>query len=65
MGLRTIEGVELSALTPLGLDPALIGRLAAQGLLRQGAGRLAATPAGVKVLDRLTSELAFSASAKA
>jgi oxygen-independent coproporphyrinogen-3 oxidase len=65
MGLRTIEGVELAALAPLGLDPALIGRLAAQGLLRQGEGRLAATPSGVKVLDRLTSELAFSATAKA
>jgi len=59
MGLRTVEGVALSELEPLGLDGrhAKIAELSEAGLLRLGDGRLFATPEGRLVLDRLTLEL--------
>lgn len=60
MGLRTVEGVALAELAPLGLaagDPRLAA-FAEAGLVALAAGRLAATAAGRQVLDRLTAELA-------
>jgi oxygen-independent coproporphyrinogen-3 oxidase len=60
MGLRTVEGVALAELTPLGLSAgaAAVAELAQAGLLDIAADRLIATPAGRLVLDRLTAELA-------
>jgi putative oxygen-independent coproporphyrinogen III oxidase len=61
MGLRTVEGVALAELDPLGLDPGTRERLAREGLLETGPGRLVATRRGRAVLDRITLELAQSA----
>ncbi len=60
MGLRTIEGVALAELRPLGLGPGhpKVGELVGAGLLVQGLGRIAATSEGRLVLDRITAELA-------
>ena len=63
MGLRTVEGVALAELEPLAIDPPAIAALVAGGWLTRAAGRLVATPAGRAVLDRITLDLAQSASA--
>ena len=61
-GLRTLEGVDLSELAPLGLglgaDDPRIAALAAAELVSVRDGRLFATPGGRLVLDRVTAELA-------
>ena len=60
MGLRTVAGVPLAALAPLGLgaDSLRLGQLRADGLVKLVDDRLVATPNGRMVLDRLTLELA-------
>ena len=60
MGLRTLEGVALAELDPLGLaaDHPKLAMLAEGGLIRLGEGRLLATAKGRLVLDRITAELA-------
>ena len=60
MGLRTDEGVALAELAPIGLDPAdpRLSAFAELGLISLGQGRIVATAAGRRVLDRLTAELA-------
>jgi oxygen-independent coproporphyrinogen-3 oxidase len=60
MGLRTVEGVALADLAPLGLHAAhrVVAGLAADGFLSVAGARLVATAPGRLVLDRLTSELA-------
>jgi putative oxygen-independent coproporphyrinogen III oxidase len=60
MGLRTVEGVALSELAPLGLDASHrdVAEMAARGFLAVRSDRLVATAAGRLVLDRLTSDLA-------
>ena len=63
MGLRTVEGVATAELAALKLDPSVIGAMAGAGLLETPAGRLVATPAGRRVLDRLTLDLATSGDA--
>lgn len=56
MGLRTLEGVALSELTPLGIDA---GRLAPLGgFIETRDGRLYATPHGRPLLDTLIARLA-------
>ena len=62
MGLRTVEGVALTELAALAIDPAMIATMADVGLIQSRPGRLVATAAGRAVLDRLTLELAESAS---
>ena len=59
-GLRTVEGVALGDLEPLGLsgDADRLARLVDAGLLTLTAEILVATPAGRLVLDRVTAELA-------
>jgi oxygen-independent coproporphyrinogen-3 oxidase len=60
MGLRTVEGVALAELAPLGLHagrPAITD-IAAAGLVRIVGERLVATGSGRHVLDRLTADLA-------
>jgi oxygen-independent coproporphyrinogen-3 oxidase len=57
-GLRISEGVPLSEVAALDLEPARIADLVALGLLVDDPDRLQATPAGRLVLDRLTRELA-------
>ena len=63
MGLRTLEGVELSELEPLELDAvsAKVAALAEANLVSLQGGRLLATPKGRLVLDRVTAELATAA----
>jgi putative oxygen-independent coproporphyrinogen III oxidase len=63
MGLRTLEGVALAELEPLGLASETLQELQQAGLLRVAEGRLFATRRGRPVLDRLTLELAQSARA--
>jgi oxygen-independent coproporphyrinogen-3 oxidase len=63
MGLRTDEGVALADLAALALGPSVIGAMAGAGLLATPPGRLVATPAGRRVLDRLTLDLAASGDA--
>ena len=63
MGLRTVEGVALAELEPLGPDPAMLDALVAGGLLARDGGRLIATRHGRAVLDRITLDLAASAGA--
>ncbi len=61
MGLRLTEGIELKRLQGIAgrkRDPSRIAGLAAEGLLTQDGDRLAATPQGRLVLDRLIVELA-------
>ena len=60
MGLRTLEGVALAELSPLGLagDDPRVADLTGAGLLSLHDGRLVATAAGRRVLDRVTAELA-------
>ena len=59
-GLRTVEGVRLAELAPLGLsaDHPLIADLARAGMVRMSDGALRATAEGRLVLNRLVSELA-------
>ncbi len=59
-GLRTDEGVAFAELEPLGLGPGhpTVERLTGLGLLAADAGRLVATRAGRRVLDRVTAALA-------
>ncbi len=63
MGLRTVEGVALAELEPLAIDPSAIDAMVSGGLLTRIGGRLVATGAGRAVLDRITLDLAESASA--
>jgi putative oxygen-independent coproporphyrinogen III oxidase len=61
MGLRLAEGIELKRLQDIAgrkRDTSRIAGLAAEGLLTQEGDRLAATPQGRLVLDRLIVELA-------
>ncbi len=58
MGLRTLEGVELEALAPIGVRSDALEALREAGLVRLEARRLIATPAGRPVLDRVIAELA-------
>ncbi|MGV1013573.1 MAG: radical SAM family heme chaperone HemW [Methyloceanibacter sp.] len=60
MGLRLAEGIDLKRLAALGgqIDEARIGALADDGLLTLSGNRLAPTPSGRLVLDRLILELA-------
>ncbi len=60
MGLRTLEGVGLAELGPLGLDGAhpKLAVLIDVGLVQLQGGRLFATAKGRLVLDRVTAELA-------
>lgn len=62
MGLRTDEGVHLAETAAAGLSPddARLAAFAADGLLTLAAGRIRATAAGRRVLDRLTSALALA-----
>jgi putative oxygen-independent coproporphyrinogen III oxidase len=56
-GLRITEGVPLSEVAALAIDPDKIAGLVDLGLLADDPQRLRATPAGRLVLDRLTTEL--------
>lgn len=61
MGLRLSEGVDLVRLAAIGgrgLDERRIGTLAREGLVERTGARLAATPKGRLVLNRLILELA-------
>ena len=64
MGLRLSEGIDAGAMAQrFGLDSivdwAAVDRLAASGHLTRGNSRIAATPAGRLVLDRLLAEVAL------
>jgi oxygen-independent coproporphyrinogen-3 oxidase len=56
-GLRVAEGVPRAELDALGFDPGRLADLVDLGLLAPDPDRLRATPAGRRVLDRLTQEL--------
>ncbi len=61
MGLRLSEGIDLARLASVAgraLDEERIGALAREGLINRNGARLAATPKGRLVLDRLIVELA-------
>jgi oxygen-independent coproporphyrinogen-3 oxidase len=61
MGLRLSEGINIARLAAIAgraLDEERISALAREGLIRCNGGRLAATPKGRLVLDRLVVELA-------
>jgi oxygen-independent coproporphyrinogen-3 oxidase len=61
MGLRLAEGIDLKRLAATGgrgLDAARLAQLQDQGLLALNGDRLAATPSGRLVLNRLILELA-------
>jgi putative oxygen-independent coproporphyrinogen III oxidase len=61
MGMRLSEGIDLQRFAAIGgrpLDQARIASLAEDGLVRRDGKRLAATPKGQLVLDRLIVELA-------
>jgi oxygen-independent coproporphyrinogen-3 oxidase len=61
MGLRLAEGIDLARLSAIDgreIDAKRIGALAGEGLLRRDGNRLAATPKGRLVLERLILELA-------
>jgi len=59
-GLRITEGVAFQDIAALGLTPdhPAVRRFVGLGLLAEDDRRLRATPAGRRVLDRLTAELA-------
>ena len=59
MGLRTLEGVAMSELAPLGIDDAAIAAL--DGLAGVVDGRLIVAASGRPVLDRIVRELAHGA----
>jgi oxygen-independent coproporphyrinogen-3 oxidase len=56
MGLRTVEGVDLAELAPLGVSPTRVAAL--WPMVRLEDGRLFATAQGRPVLDRVIAELA-------
>jgi putative oxygen-independent coproporphyrinogen III oxidase len=58
MGLRTVEGVELSDLSPLESPPATLDDLEGAGLIRRAASRLIVTAKGRPVLDAITAAVA-------
>ncbi|MGZ6016040.1 MAG: radical SAM family heme chaperone HemW [Phenylobacterium sp.] len=58
-GLRITEGVPLTDVAALEIDPRKIADLIALGLLADDPDRLRATASGRLVLDRLTTELAI------
>ena len=61
MGLRLSEGIDLARLAALAghaLDETRLSALAQDGLIDRSGARLAATPKGRLVLDRLIVELA-------
>jgi oxygen-independent coproporphyrinogen-3 oxidase len=61
MGLRLSEGIDLARLAEIGgraLDPVRVSALESEGLLARYNTRLAATPKGRLVLNRLILELA-------
>lgn len=60
LGMRIAEGVPFADVAALGLSPdhPAVRRMIGLGLAAEDARRLRATPAGRRVLDRLTSELA-------
>ena len=62
MGLRLREGIDLDRLAALSgreaVDRTSVDRLAAQGLLTLNGERLAATPAGMLLLDAILAEIA-------
>jgi putative oxygen-independent coproporphyrinogen III oxidase len=61
MGLRLSEGIDLARLSVIdgrALDEERLSALAGEGLIRCNGGRLAATPKGRLVLNRLILELA-------
>jgi oxygen-independent coproporphyrinogen-3 oxidase len=61
MGLRLSEGIDLARLAVIGgraLDETRLSALAGEGLINRNGARLAATPKGRLVLDRLIVELA-------
>jgi oxygen-independent coproporphyrinogen-3 oxidase len=61
MGLRLAEGIDLSRLAATGgrhLDETRLAALVSEGLVARNGVRLAATPSGRLVLDRLILELA-------
>jgi len=60
LGLRIADGVPFGELAALGLRPGhpTVGRMVELGLLAEDPARLRATPAGRRVLDRVTAELA-------
>ena len=64
MGLRLAEGVDLAALAARTgtarealVDEAAVARLAESGLMRRVGTRIAATPAGMLLLDRILAEV--------
>jgi oxygen-independent coproporphyrinogen-3 oxidase len=59
MGLRTIEGVRLSELAPLGIDAARLAHV--EGLAELVDGRVLITAKGRPVLDRIIRDLAHGA----
>ncbi len=59
MGLRTVEGVRLAELAPLGIDAARVAQL--PGLAEIVDGRVLITPQGRPVLDRIVRDLAHGA----
>jgi putative oxygen-independent coproporphyrinogen III oxidase len=59
MGLRTLEGVRLTELAPLGVDAARLARF--EGLARLVDGRVLITAEGRPVLDRIVRDLAHGA----
>jgi oxygen-independent coproporphyrinogen-3 oxidase len=59
MGLRTIEGVRLSDLAPLGIDAARLAHF--EGLAELVDGRVLITAKGRPVLDRIIRDLAHGA----
>jgi oxygen-independent coproporphyrinogen-3 oxidase len=63
MGLRTVEGVALEEVAPLGLDAVSIERMTAAGFFEPLGERLVVTRRGRALLDRLTLDLAASAAA--
>lgn len=61
MGLRLSEGIDLTRLAAIGgrtLDEGRLGTLACEGLIQRNGARIAATPQGRLVLNRLILELA-------
>jgi len=57
MGLRLREGVDLARIGADAVDAEVVRRLTDQGLLRSNGSRLAATPAGMLVLDAILAEI--------
>ena len=60
MGLRTVEGVALAELQPLGIDAAKLGEMVDLKLIETDGRNIVTSPSGRPVLDRITLELAGS-----